>query len=265
MSNHTGKWAGKAEAYAETFGVLCAQLVDPLLDALAPTAGARLLDVGTGTGSVARAARDRGCQVVAVDPEADMLAMAVQAIPGVEFIEDGLPGLDRVTGPFDDITANCVLNQLAEPQASVRRLTQLLSPDGRLAISTWPEAHPLQQLWNDVVAQAGAEVPSGAARSAAATGFERSLDGVSRLLAAAGVQLERVWAYEFVHRVDPQLWWSGPSRGVAWIGQVYRAQSPAKADAMERAYQRLSAAYLAADGMLHLPATAILALGGRSA
>jgi SAM-dependent methyltransferase len=262
VSEADGKWEGKAQAYAETFALLCARLVEPLLEALSPAPGARLLDVGTGTGSVAAAALERGCRVVAVDPEPDMLVRAAHVAPRAELICDGLPALSLITGRFDAITANCVVNQLREPEASLRRLGELLTGSGRLVVSTWPARHPLQQLWNDVVAEAGAEIPAGADRAVDATGFERTLDGVTNLVARSGLQIERAWTHNFVHVVDPQLWWSGPARGVAWIGQVYRAQSPAAAAAMEAAYHRLSARHRRPDGMLELPATAIFVLAG---
>ena len=259
----TGKWAGKAQAYTETFALLCAELVDPLLDALAPAAGDRLLDVGTGTGTVAAAALQRGCTVVAVDPEPDMLALAAVNAPGAELVRAGLPELDGVVGPYAAITANCVLNQLAEPKASLRRLVGLLAPRGRLALSTWPSQHGIQQLWNDVVAQSGAVIPPGADRSAKPDGYQRSLEGVRSLLEEAGIRIDRLWLHELVHVVDADLWWSGPSRGVAWIGQIYRAQSEAGAAAMEQAYRRLSAVYLGSDGRLHLPTSAIMVIGGQ--
>lgn len=47
-------WAGKADAYARSFAKLCAHPVGELLDPAAVGAGTRLLDVGTGTGTVAR-------------------------------------------------------------------------------------------------------------------------------------------------------------------------------------------------------------------
>ncbi len=82
MSAAAGKWTGKAQAYAQTSALLCAEVVEPMLDELAPTPGQRLLDIGTGTGAVAAAALARGCQVVAIDPEPDMVAMAAQAATG---------------------------------------------------------------------------------------------------------------------------------------------------------------------------------------
>jgi hypothetical protein len=62
-------WRGSAEAYAATFAHLCAHLAPDLRDGALGDGGvaARLLDVGTGTGTVARAARERGADVVALD------------------------------------------------------------------------------------------------------------------------------------------------------------------------------------------------------
>jgi Methylase involved in ubiquinone/menaquinone biosynthesis len=258
-----GKWAGKAQAYAETFAPLCAELVDPLLNVLAPAPGERLLDIGTGTGAVAAAALARGCLVVAGDPEPDMLAMAALTAPGAELILAGLPELTGIEAGFDLITANCVLNQLAQPEASLRRLAELLRPGGRLAISTWPARHPLQQLWDDVVRQADAQIPESARRTARTGGMERTLDGVTAAVQRAGLLIERAWLHDFTHVVDQERWWSGPTRGVAWIGQVYAAQLPPKAAAMDEAYGRLSASYRGADGLLHLPATAIMVVATR--
>jgi len=61
-------WAGRAEAYAETFGLCCAHPIERLLDAARVSRGVMLLDVGTGAGAVAAAALRRGARVTAVDP-----------------------------------------------------------------------------------------------------------------------------------------------------------------------------------------------------
>ena len=53
-------WAGRAEAYAGSFAKLCAYPVPQLLDAAGVKAWVRVLDVGTGSGTVAAAAVERG-------------------------------------------------------------------------------------------------------------------------------------------------------------------------------------------------------------
>ena len=54
---------------------------------------------------------------------------------------------------------------------------------------------------------------------------------------------------------------SGPARGVASIGTVFASQTAAVAASMRAHYDRLSAPYLADDGLLHLPAFAIVGSG----
>ena len=61
--------------------------------------------------------------------------------------------------------------------------------------------------------------------------------------------------------MDPQLWCSGPARGVASIGAVVIRQTQEVIDVMKSNYDRLSEGYLQPDGMLHLPTAALLASG----
>src|SRR5207244_2109622 len=90
---HAG-WEGAASAYAEHWGALTRQAVEPLLDATGAGPGVRLLDVATGPGYVASAAADRGAQVTGLDFSAVMVAEARRRYPEVEFREgeaDALP------------------------------------------------------------------------------------------------------------------------------------------------------------------------------
>ena len=77
-----------AEVYEQFFvPALFGQWVEPMLDAVNPVSGDRLLDVGTGAGVVARAAPRRvgaGGSVVAVDPNDGMLAVAKRLTPGLD-------------------------------------------------------------------------------------------------------------------------------------------------------------------------------------
>ncbi|MEU2147252.1 50S ribosomal protein L11 methyltransferase, partial [Streptomyces globisporus] len=62
-------WSGKAEAYAGTCARLCAHPAEPLLDAAEVGPGARVLDVGCGSGTVSAAAVARGAAVYAADAD----------------------------------------------------------------------------------------------------------------------------------------------------------------------------------------------------
>ena len=53
----------------------------------------------------------------------------------------------------------------------------------------------------------------------------------------------------------------GPARGVASIGTVFAGQTAEVAASMRANYDRLSSPYLADDGLLHLPACAVVGSG----
>ncbi|MCA0295283.1 MAG: hypothetical protein LCH96_08255 [Actinobacteria bacterium] len=84
-----------------------------------------------------------------------------------------------------------VLNQVAEPLASVRCLAGLLRPGGRVAAAIWPtEPWPLQSLWTEVVDAAGAVRPP-AAKLPPEQEFPRTPDGLAGLFSASGLVVER--------------------------------------------------------------------------
>lgn len=255
------KWDGRATAYAQTFAGQCAHAIEPLLDALDPSAGETLLDVGTGAGAVAAAAQRRGCAVIAVDPEADMLELAAVAAPGAALIRAALPSLPLPDASTDIVVANFVLNHVPDQGGATTELLRVLRPGGRLGVSAWPaEATPLRALWDDVLVDAGIVVP---ARVPAVDALGTPA-GLAALLAGSGLTVRDAWLQEFEHVVDPELWWSGAARGVAGIGQTYLAQDPAGREAMRAAYDRLSSQLLGPEGLLHLRGAAVLATASRS-
>ncbi|MFG1398045.1 class I SAM-dependent methyltransferase [Roseixanthobacter pseudopolyaromaticivorans] len=82
---------------------------------LDPVAGLKVLDVGCGTGALARALSARGAEVTGIDPQADAIAVARQTVPKARFEQAGAQDL-----PFADAAfgAAVFLNSLHHvPQA----------------------------------------------------------------------------------------------------------------------------------------------------
>ena len=130
-----------AEVYEKFFvPALFGQWVEPMLDAVDPVCGDRLLDIGTGTGVVARAALRRvGARgsVVADDPNDGMLAVATRLTP--------MPDLRRGTAenlPVGDAEIDCVTCQFAamyfqDRARAIREIARVTRPGGRVAVATW--------------------------------------------------------------------------------------------------------------------------------
>ena len=91
--------------------------------------------------------------------------------------------------------------------------------------------------------------------------FPRTADGLSALLAGAGLADVECQALDWSHRVDAEAWWAGATNGVATIGYIIERLDAASVARMKARYDALSARYLAADGLLSLPTTALLAAG----
>lgn len=107
-----------------------------------PTAPARILDVGAGSGRDAAWLRSFGHTVVAVEPSRRMAAFARQLgrCRDIEWIDDRLPELTKVSArksQFDFILANAMWMHLApsERAPAFACLLGLLASGGRLAIT----------------------------------------------------------------------------------------------------------------------------------
>lgn len=116
-----------AERYA-AHARFVTDLAGPVMALLAPVAGERILDLGCGDGPIAKALDDLGCDVVAVDASADMIAKA--AALGVDArVMDGqaLP----FDGEFDAVFSNAALHWMTDAAAVAAGVFRALKPGGR--------------------------------------------------------------------------------------------------------------------------------------
>ncbi|WP_290862868.1 methyltransferase domain-containing protein [Hamadaea sp.] len=256
------QWRDRASAYADSFAHLCGHTASALLDAVAVKPGERLLDAGTGTGTVAALAAARGAEVTAVDAEPSMVAYARERVPAANIVEAILPSLPFEDDAFDAVVANFVLNHVGDPRAAVAELRRVTRTGGRIAVTIWPYPQPpLQRLWADAVEVPGLVRPADRVALPADLDFPRTPDGFAALLSDAGFAEVGCETVEWDHVVDAEDWWSGPANGIASIGQLVVAQTPAVVDRIHARYLELAAAFRRADGLLALPTSALLATG----
>jgi SAM-dependent methyltransferase len=257
-----GKWTGRAAAFADSYAHLCAHTAPAALEAAGLAPGVRLLDVGTGTGTVAALGAAGGARVTAVDTEPGMVELTRASVPGAEVIEAGLPDLPLPDAAFDAVVANFVLNHVTDPGRAAAELLRLTAPGGRVAVTVWPRpSPPLQQLWTDVMAAVGlTPAPSIIPPE---LDFARTTGGVTALLTGAGLGDVTCRTINWSHRTDVESWWIGPSNGMGALGEALAGRDASTVAAARRAYERLAAPYVQHDGTLALPTAALLAHGAR--
>ncbi len=98
--------------------------------------GMRLLDVATGTGLVARSARDTLREpgaVIGLDPSAGMLREARKSLP-VPLVQGRAEALPFVGDHFDMLSVGYALRHVADLEVTFRECMRVLAPGGRLLI-----------------------------------------------------------------------------------------------------------------------------------
>jgi SAM-dependent methyltransferase len=103
------------------------------LDWLLPPGARRIVDLGAGTGKLTRQIRDRGLEVVAVDPSDGMLAQLERSVPGVPAV---LGRAERIPLPAGSADAVLVAQawHWVDPARAVPEVARILSPGGRLGL-----------------------------------------------------------------------------------------------------------------------------------
>jgi len=132
-----------AEAYERYLvPAIMASWADRLVALAAPLPGARVLDVGCGTGIVARRAAPRvgpGGRVVGLDLNEGMLAVAAAASstmrPPIEWRQGNATSLPFPDGDFDVVFCQQTLQFVPDRSAAVREMHRVLRPRGCAAFS----------------------------------------------------------------------------------------------------------------------------------
>lgn len=106
-----------------------------LVDLIGLRAGERVLDVGSGTGVVARAALRRGARVTGLDVNEAMLSAARRLGPGIDWRHGDAGDLPFPDGAFDAVVCQQTLQFLSDPAPALREMRRVLGVGGRGAIA----------------------------------------------------------------------------------------------------------------------------------
>lgn len=130
-------WTRMAPLYHDCAGRITRQAVAPLLEAARIRQFDVLLDIATGPGYVAAAARERGARVVGLDFSPEMIAVARANHPGLRFDHGDAESLPYEHGSFDIATCAFGLLHFPRPGRAVAEAYRVLRPRGRFVFTVW--------------------------------------------------------------------------------------------------------------------------------
>ena len=100
--------------------------------------GQEIVDLGTGTGSLARGFALRGCRVIGIDPDSRLLAQAreldAEAKVEIEYRIGRAEETELAAGSLDVVAAGQCWHWFDRP-AAAREASRILRPDGRMLIT----------------------------------------------------------------------------------------------------------------------------------
>lgn len=149
--------AARTSGFPETYERLLVPAIfapwaEELLERTRPIGAAdRILDLGCGTGIVARLLRARlggGARITGVDINAEMIALARTLAPDLDWREGNAQALPFADASFELCTCQQMLQFVPDRAAALREIRRVLVPGGRLVAATWRPRHeqPLHDL-----------------------------------------------------------------------------------------------------------------------
>lgn len=123
-----------------------------------PKKGDRILDIGVGTGIVARIAGEltgNSVTLVGCDRSEGMVRRAARQVAGLHVVVGDFGALPFPDASYDLATASFVLSHVPEYARALREARRVLKPAGMLAMSNWaPATDPYGPAWTESLAQA---------------------------------------------------------------------------------------------------------------
>jgi ubiquinone/menaquinone biosynthesis C-methylase UbiE len=111
--------------------------------------GARIADLGCGSGAFSERLRQRGYSCTGVDLSPKLIRIAREKYPGIEFLEGDIERLPFADGSFDAVLLAGVLHHLPERAKCAAEIKRILRPGGRFVAFDPNRMNPAMYLYRD--------------------------------------------------------------------------------------------------------------------
>jgi len=142
MSENAGK-SGNVEDYgwqSEAQPESCGYIAPKIVAILKSLAVQRIIDLGSGNGSLCGLLKSEGIEAVGVERDEDGFLMSVERYPGIKFYQMGVESdpqhLLATESVFDAVVSTEVIEHLYSPHLLPRFASAILKKNGLLIVST---------------------------------------------------------------------------------------------------------------------------------
>jgi SAM-dependent methyltransferase len=246
MTTPAERFSETAAGYAATMAPSLRRVAAEVVRRADLQPGERVLDIGTGTGIAAAAARGEGREITGIDAAAGMLAIARAEVTGVSFEQMDFTDLRFDDEAFDAVIAAHSLLFATDRVAALAEWLRVTRPAGRLSLSVpGPGNVTPTAIYAEIYEQHGIDTSDGYPTQQILAGFARDA-GWSGVETHADASVEIVLPDEVAFRTWRQIGARGPA-----TAHFTAAQHEALTEEM------LAATPRAPDGTLRIPFGAI--------
>jgi protein-L-isoaspartate O-methyltransferase len=236
-----------AEDYQRSRPVSPAELFDDLVELAGLAPGARVLEIGPGTGQATVPLASRGLAVTAVEPGAALAAVArrrLADLPNARVVTSTFEAWEPDGGPFDAVLA-CNSLHWVDPALRYRRPAELIRDGGHMiVISTqWAAAPDAERFWADVQEDYRAvDFPGDPHPALDAIGPSHLPPDAAAFFAEVAA---RTYPFRRVYTADEYLANLGTQTGPAQLGPERRAEFLERVRRRLAGWPRLTATFVA--------------------
>ena len=130
-------WGARARDWAEIEDEGSRPLFETVLDAVDVSSGARLLDVGCGSGLACAIAAGRGAEVSGLDASPALLEIARERVPEGDFRLGDMVSLPWQDDAFEAVTFINTFFFASDREATLREAGRVARPGARIAVISW--------------------------------------------------------------------------------------------------------------------------------
>ncbi|WP_253701244.1 trans-aconitate 2-methyltransferase [Bacillus sp. FJAT-29814] len=130
-------------------------LGESLVELLAPKKGERILDLGCGTGDLAKQLSDCGVDVIGVDNSENMVVQAKSKYPHIHFAVKDATDLGYCN-EFDAVFSNAVLHWVKPPEQALNSIYKSLKDGGRFVAEFGGKGN-VQTITDEIIKKIGQE------------------------------------------------------------------------------------------------------------